>query len=588
MNALTIGKTPDGKTFHLPLELVVRTIAILAMRGVGKTHTASVITEQMLEAHQAVCVIDPTGAWWGLKASADGERPAFPVVVFGGDHADLPIEEGSGEIIARALVDKRISAILDLSCLRKGEQTRFLTGFLETLYRINREPLHLVCDEADAYAPQRPFGDEARVLGAMEDIVRRGRKKGLGCTLITQRPAVLNKNVLTQCDILAPLRIVHPKDIAAIKEWVGVHADPAQAKELIDSLPSLPVGTAWFWSPGWGDILARVAVNRRKTFDSSATPKPGMEVKRPRRLAAIDVAALGDEIAATAARLEEQDPEKLQARIRELDRQLAKPPKVDSAEAAKEFEKGRKAGINEVGGKLSDFGDQLDVLLREIEQSYHDFRQEISDAWATKSVGPAVIEHGPDGITVRLDRLNPGENRPDRNQTAPNRTKNPLHANNSSTLDGKLSKAERTILSILATYGPTSTRRRIALLGSYSAKGGGFNNAVSSLRSANRVTGSDPITITNEGLAVAEASTLPRPGPDLVAHWLGQLPKADRAILAYLADIYPAEATKQNTAAACGYNASGGGFNNAVSRLRTLQLIEGRSMLQASPDLFRK
>ena len=34
----------------------------------------------------------------------------------------------------------------------------------------------------------------------MEDLVRRGRARGLGITLITQRPAVLNKDVLTQVD----------------------------------------------------------------------------------------------------------------------------------------------------------------------------------------------------------------------------------------------------------------------------------------------------------------------------------------------------------------------------------------------------
>jgi DNA helicase HerA-like ATPase len=81
---------------------------------------------------------------------------------------------------------------------------RFMVAFAETLYRLNREAVHLFVDEADAFAPQaRNYGgDENRMLGAMEDIVRRGRKRGIGCTLITQRPAVLNKNVLTQCEVL--------------------------------------------------------------------------------------------------------------------------------------------------------------------------------------------------------------------------------------------------------------------------------------------------------------------------------------------------------------------------------------------------
>jgi DNA helicase HerA-like ATPase len=88
--------------------------------------------------------------------------------------------------------DEHFSAILDLSLFRKGEALRFMAVFLETLYRKNRDALHLFIDEADVVAPQKPFGpDEARTLGATEDIVRRGRIRGIGCTLITQRPQVL-------------------------------------------------------------------------------------------------------------------------------------------------------------------------------------------------------------------------------------------------------------------------------------------------------------------------------------------------------------------------------------------------------------
>jgi len=57
----------------------------------------------------------------------------------------------------------------------------------EELHRKNRNPLHLVIDEADAFAPQKPRPDETRMLGALDEIVRRGRIRGLGCTLVTQR-----------------------------------------------------------------------------------------------------------------------------------------------------------------------------------------------------------------------------------------------------------------------------------------------------------------------------------------------------------------------------------------------------------------
>ena len=49
---------------------------------------------------------------------------------------------------------------------------------------------------------------------------------------------------------------------------------------------------------------------------------------------------------------------------------------------------------------------------------------------------------------------------------------------------------------------------------------------------------------------------------------------------------YPASLTKQEVGERAGYEPSGGGFNNALSRLRTLELIEGRGELRASEGFF--
>jgi hypothetical protein len=51
-----------------------------------------------------------------------------------------------------------------------------------------------------------------------------------------------------------------------------VHGTLKEREKLMRSLPSLPVGTAWFWSPGWLDVFQRLQVRARDTFDSSATP----------------------------------------------------------------------------------------------------------------------------------------------------------------------------------------------------------------------------------------------------------------------------------------------------------------------------
>ena len=67
-----------------------------------------------------------------------------------------------------------------------------------------------------------------RLMGAVDDIVRCGRVKGIGVTLISQRAAVLHKDVLDQAEVLIALRMTSPRDAAQLKA----------------SLPSLPTGIA--------------------------------------------------------------------------------------------------------------------------------------------------------------------------------------------------------------------------------------------------------------------------------------------------------------------------------------------------------
>jgi hypothetical protein len=273
-------------------------------------------------------VVDPVGSWWGLRFGADGKSPGLEFPILGGQHGDVPLEQTAGALIADVVVDSGASMLLDLSDFpSKASIARFVTDFAERLYRRKaRRPglLHLVLEEADEFAPQGQRSDTARMRGAIEQLVRRGRSRGIGVTLITQRSAVLNKDVLTQTDVLIVMRTTGPHDQRAIGEWVKVRGDE-HGDEVLDSLASLETGEAWIWNPE-RDVLQRTKIRKRETFDSSRTPKAGEKRPEPRESAPIDVTALGQEIAATAERAKENDPAQLQRHIRELERDLAKRP----------------------------------------------------------------------------------------------------------------------------------------------------------------------------------------------------------------------------------------------------------------------
>lgn len=568
---LTLGKRATGAAFSLGLDIVTQSLAILAKRGSGKTYTAAVLAEGLLRCKQQVVVLDPTGAWWGLKSSATGKSAGFPVVVFGGDHADLPLEPDSGEIIARAIVEKRFSAIVDLSHLRKGERVRFITAFAEALYRLNRQAMMLIVDEADAVAPQKVMHDEARMLGAMEDIVRRGRIRGIGCTLITQRPQVLNKNVLTQCEVLICLRLGHPKDIAAIKEWVGVHADEGQARAIISSLPALPVGTAWFWAPALDGLCERIAVRKRETFDSSATPKPGEIRAAPTAFAPIDVAQLGAEITATAARAAAEDPKALQKRIRELEAENANlqrsgtpaPEELKRAETA-----GYDRGVCDARRKFSLFKSEM----LKIKASAERVLVYVGSAAPVEFLASDV---SPDRQLYPVVPWDAEPAKPKRVRTsAP-----PARPGPPATTGAPAGGIRRMMIALAQRAGLNA--RQLGLRAGLSSKSGTFSTYLAKMRASGWLAGDRAgLELTPAGRA-ALGSYDPLPtGRALLHYWQKELGRSGAArMLDALSDAFPSALTREQLGAGAGISPSSGTFSTYLAKLRTLELVTGGSNL---------
>jgi hypothetical protein len=157
------------------------------------------------------------------------------------------------------------------------------------------------------------------------------------------------------------------------------------------------------------------------------------------------------------------------------------------------------------------------------------------------------------------------------------------------TLDGplKLAAGERRILTALAQYPQGRSKVQVAVFTGYSASGGGFNNYLGALRSRGLIErDADRLMITEAGIqALGSWEPLPAGGA-LIDHWRNRLGKAERLILEALTEVYPDALTKEEVAAKAGYEPNGGGFNNALGRLRTLELVQGRGELRASNNLF--
>lgn len=560
----------------LPIEAVTQTFAILAKRGTGKTHAASVMAEEMLARGQPVVVYDPTGAWYGLKSSKSGKRAGYPVVVFGGEHADVPLEESAGTMIASVIVEKRFPAILDCGLMRKNARIRFMTDFCETLYLKNREALHFFVDEAQTVAPQnlQKMPEAARLLGAMEDIVLMGRRRGLGLTIISPRPAVLNTNLRSACEVIVAMQIIAPHDRKAINEWIDAHGDDeTRAKVMMDSLSSLERGEAIVWSPSWLKVFRKIKFRDRRTFDSSATPAVGERVVGPQRVAEIDLDAIGEQIKATVQKAKDDDPRELRRQIVDLRRQLEQRPKaVEQVEVEKVVEvpvlkNGQLGRTEKILARVESQITKLTTEAVELRQSilsavsrplprlttaHRNVAHQIPSTTAVPTRKPRESATNVDG--VRLNRL-----------------------------------AERRVLQVLVQHGPR-TKRQLAIQAGYAMNGGGFNGALSKLRSAGLIDVSGTgIMATPEGAAaIGDVEPLPV-GSGLVDYWMQQFNRrAEREVLRVIVNAYPHSVKLENIANACDppYEPTGGGFLAAVGKLRTLGLIDGRGELRASEELY--
>lgn len=564
-------------TFSMPYEAVTDTFAIFGNRGKGKSNTATVLVEQMYAAGLPVVILDVKGDWWGLRSSADGKGPGLPFIIFGGDHGDVPLEPSAGELLADLIVDERIHAVIDMSHMSKTQARSFTVAFAERLYRRNRDALHLIVEEADVLIPQRATAETARLLGAMEDIAKRGRNKGIGLTVISQRPQEVAKSVLDLMETLFLMGMTGPRSIGAIKEWIAVNADDAVlAADVIRSLPTLATGEAWVWSPSFLGVLIRVFIRKASTFDSHATPKPGEVRVIPKGFADIDLVALGARIAATVEKAKADDPRTLRGRIADLERQLAAAVAAPPAPAdpiTVEVPVITDLMLNallEASAALASSAQAVTNSTHEITGAIAEARNAAKPLPARPGEPPVASASRPPVVPVASERVRPTASNP--------------------SSGGALSKPQRAILIALAQYHPaTRNRNQVALLSQYSGRSGHFSNALSALRTAGYMTGKSDLAITDEGLsALGEFEPMPT-GEDLRTWWCTNkslLGGVHRLILTALVEVYPNGLDKDKLGEVTGYSSVSGHFSNALSKLRSLDLITRDYPVRASSDLF--
>jgi hypothetical protein len=560
-------KIAEGLT--LPLDAVTQKFAFIARSGAGKTYASGKLAEELLDAGAQIVVLDPVGSWWGLRIGAD-DGDGFPIPVFGGEHGDIPLGPDAGDLVADTIVDRGISAVLDVSNFTQGERKRFVTAFAERLFhrkKTSRGPLHLFLEEAQVFIPQRVQKGEERMLGAFESIGKIGRNYGIGITLISQRPQAIHKDVLNQTEALFVGQVNGAHERKALDAWI---TDVGGDRKLVDELPKLPIGTMFLWSPQWLRKFEKVKIGKKRTADVSATPTFGAKPIEARPLAAVDLAELRDAMKAAVEEQEANDPKLLHKRIRELEKKLVK------ASATRPSEVHGAVDIT----RLQLTAERLQHIAAEATRAADDVLGVVRAAFDGKPVVPnSARGAAPAAASPRNSTGNVGTVYPKRTQfdpsTAPSMT------------PSSLGKGERAILTAIAQHGDRGvTREHLTVLTGY--RRSSRDTYLQRLRSSAYVEQrGDSLTVTPQGLIELGAFEALPTGKALRDHWMRELPEGERVILGVLLDAYPADVERDSLDVP--YKRSS--RDTYLQRLSARQLIvtgrgTGRGTARASDALF--
>ncbi|RDZ61397.1 hypothetical protein C5B90_19175 [Haloferax sp. Atlit-12N] len=275
---------------------------ITGKSGSGKSNTASVIIEELLDRGFPVLIVDTDGEYWGLKEE-------FELLHVGADEeCDLQVGPEHADKIAELALEDSVPIILDVSgYLDDADASELVRETASTLFTKEkklRRPFLLLVEEVHEYIPEGGGLDETGKM--LIKIGKRGRKHGLGLCGISQRPADVKKDFITQCDWLMWHRLTWENDTKVVRRVVG--------SSYADSIQDLNDGEAFLQADFLEADVQTVQVRRKRTYDAGATPDLE-EFERP------ELMSVSGDLVEELQEISEQE-ERRQDRISKLEAQV--------------------------------------------------------------------------------------------------------------------------------------------------------------------------------------------------------------------------------------------------------------------------
>lgn len=594
----------------LPPAALAQHIAVLGKTGSGKTSTAKLIIEHVVDTGARVCILDPLKSdWWGLTSSADGKKPGLPFHILGGPRGHVPLHAQAGKAIGEIVANGALPlSIIDMADFGPGDHMRFFCDFAQALLRKMRGVLYLVIEEAHEFAPKERSGIGAENMGIYwaKKIATAGRSKGIRMMVLTQRTQSLHNALLGSCETVIAHRLTAPADQKPVLDWLKSNASAGIQQMVSAQIASLKTGAGWICS-GEANIFERHDFPRIKTYDNSATPEHD-SAEHQVKTAPVDSDKLRTIIGDAVKDAEANDPKKLRARIVELERDAKKGHAAPAADpdAITEIQQRERAAtkaamakaiqpcLDRFGTLLGGLTDQLETVVSELNSFIaSDAKHSVQFANLRKSAMLAVHESHCSylkeiGGKCNCDILKTeaGQHAREILRHSKSAARTPAPAPRLGTGNPvSLPPGERATLTACAQHPGGCTREQLSILTGY--KRSTRDAYLQRLREKGLIdAGRDRITATDAGLDALGSSFEPLPtGAALRAYWLMKLPDGESKVLQEVIQQYPGSVTREILDDLTGFKRST--RDAYIQRLKARQLVKvDRDGVTAADTLF--
>lgn len=592
---MRLGKLVSGAVLNVDVSRLVDTrMLVQANSGGGKSWMLRLIAER---AGIQTIVIDPEGEFASL-------REALDMVLVSRDGGDLPADPRSAALLARRLVEHRVSAVIDLYELEPDERRRFVRIFLDSMVRLPKNlwhPLLVMVDEAQMFCPEKGEG-EAESTKSVITFCSLARKRGYAPILATQRLSKLHKDAAAELNNVVIGRTWLDNDQVRAGKVLGM----GTAERI--ALRDLAQGEFYAFGPALfqADTSCSAGVVRFRSDAVKTThPKPGsrhlMTPPAPSNAIRSVLAKLAD--LPKQAEEEARTIEQLRAENTRLKREMkarpSSPPADHRSVDDRQVERAVKAAVEPLKKRFRAFVLRTNGVVRRIHNLGAVYQQSseetVSPLWKEIAELNTEFESG-----ARFSSSNEAAKQvpiASVHASAPlkPKTERALRtlalsaadhiANNNIGGADSLAQGERRVLTAIAQYPDGVEREQLGVLTAY--KKTSRDTYLKKLRAAGLIEERGGQFVATEGGIDAlgpDFVTLPT-GNDLYEWWRTRLPAGELRILEALHSRYPDFVTRPTLQDATDYKKTS--VDTYLKALRARKLIEdSREGVRAAAVLF--